>query len=148
MTLIVFLVVGILVIVGAALVFTGRWSAGMTGTDRPPAPPHPATGAWTAQSLRQTKFRVALRGYRMQDVDAALASLAQQLADTRGESNPADPVSGSPTATPTEAREAVKPESALADVPGSESVAQSTAPPSPVGPQDAEVEPPYGPPAR
>ncbi|MCH9816670.1 MAG: DivIVA domain-containing protein [Actinomycetia bacterium] len=79
MTLIVFLVIGILVVTGAALAYTGKWSVGMNGTDRPPAPTHPKSGQWTGEALRKTKFRVALRGYRMQDVDAVLASLATQL---------------------------------------------------------------------
>jgi DivIVA domain-containing protein len=67
------------VVFGAALALTGRWSVGTSGTDRPAPPVLPVVGDWSAEALETTKFRVGLRGYRMEDVDAALASLARQL---------------------------------------------------------------------
>jgi DivIVA domain-containing protein len=79
-TLIVFIIIGILVVFGAALAFSGRWRYATTGTDRPPAPHYPEAGEWSAEALQATKFRVGLRGYRMQDVDKVLAALAEQLA--------------------------------------------------------------------
>ena len=74
-----------LVILGAALALTGRWTVGMTAGDRPAAPELPEVGEWDASALRETRFRVALRGYRMQDVDAMMASLAAQLGQSESE---------------------------------------------------------------
>ena len=74
-----FIAIAALVILGAALALTGRWGVGDSGSDRPGPPELPADGHWSSDDVANAKFRVGLRGYRMEDVDAALASLAQQL---------------------------------------------------------------------
>lgn len=66
-------------ILGAALALTGRWGVGITGTDRPGPHELPEPGYWSGDDVANARFRVGLRGYRMEDVDAALASLSQQL---------------------------------------------------------------------
>lgn len=68
-----------LVILGAALAVTGRWGVGISATDRPGPPALPENGRWSSDDVANAKFRIGIRGYRMEDVDAALASLAQQL---------------------------------------------------------------------
>jgi DivIVA domain-containing protein len=89
----IFIAITALVILGAALALTGRWGVGTSGSDRPGPPALPEDGHWTGDDVVNAKFRVGLRGYRMEDVDAALASLAQQL-----RSEQAGPTPGSPGA--------------------------------------------------
>lgn len=97
-----FIAIAALVILGAALALTGRWSVGMTGTDRPGPPELPDDGHWSSEDLWNAKFRVGLRGYRMEDVDVVLASLAQQLRS--GEVSPGVDSSGDgPTSRDSEA---------------------------------------------
>lgn len=74
----VYLALAALVILGTAMVLIGRWDAGMTASDRPAAEPLP-DGAWGASDVENLRFRVGLRGYRMEDVDAALRALAAEL---------------------------------------------------------------------
>jgi DivIVA domain-containing protein len=74
-----FVLIGAAVILGASLAFVGRWKIGMSKIDRPPAPKLPAASDWTGVDVKNVRFRMALRGYRMEDVDAALASLAEHL---------------------------------------------------------------------
>ena len=81
-----FIVIAALVVLGAALAMTGRWGVGITATDRPGPPELPQAGQWSSHDVANAKFRVGLRGYRMEDVDAALASVAQQLRS--GEASP------------------------------------------------------------
>jgi DivIVA domain-containing protein len=78
MVMVVFVLIAALVILGAILVLTGRVDPGLSTDDRPPATPLPA-GPLTAADVRGLNFRVGLRGYRMQDVDAALATMAAEL---------------------------------------------------------------------
>ncbi len=78
MVMVVFVLFAVLVILGAVLVLTGRVDPSLTTDDRPHATPLPA-GPLTAADVRGVKFRVGLRGYRMQDVDAALAAMAAEL---------------------------------------------------------------------
>ena len=73
----VFVVFAVLVILGAALVLTGRADAGSDqGDDAPATLQSPVT----ADAVRSLRFRVGLRGYRMEDVDVALAAIAADLA--------------------------------------------------------------------
>lgn len=75
---VVFLILVVLVVLGAALVLVGRWDASLGDSgrpERPPLPPQP----WRAEDVASMKFRVGLRGYRMEDVDAMLRQLAAQL---------------------------------------------------------------------
>lgn len=73
-----FLILAILVVIGAALAWTGRMDTGIRPNDRPGPRPLPASPI-TAEEIAGMKFRVGLRGYRMEDVDAALAALAAEL---------------------------------------------------------------------
>lgn len=81
--MVVFVLLAVIVIAGAVLVLAGRWDPGMVPPDRPAAAPLPQP-PWSAADVRGLRFRVGLRGYRMQDVDAALAALAAEL-DRRDE---------------------------------------------------------------
>ena len=76
---IAFIALAVLVILGVVMVITGRWDPAMSRPDRPVGPSLPEE--WTAADVESLKLRVGLRGYRMEDVDAVLASLAAQLAD-------------------------------------------------------------------
>ncbi|MFN8126600.1 MAG: DivIVA domain-containing protein [Candidatus Nanopelagicales bacterium] len=96
---VVFVVFAVIVIVGAAFVLTGRWDPGIRDARADSAPPLPQPPIHAAD-IRSLRFRVGLRGYRMQDVDAALAALADELDRRDGHRRPAGDVSGDPTATP------------------------------------------------
>ena len=74
----VFLALAILVILGLVLVLVGRLDPDIEATDRP-APSDVPDLPWTSSDVRNLKFRVGLRGYRMEDVDSALSLLALQL---------------------------------------------------------------------
>lgn len=101
-----FIALAALVLLGVGLALAGRLDPGMSGTDRPPAPELPAA-PWTAADVRQMSFRVGLRGYRMEDVDAMLAALAAQLAEP-AEPDATDPAgAGSDAADPPGADPAV-----------------------------------------
>ena len=105
-----FIAIAALVILGAALALTGRWGVGVTGTDRPGPPELPQDGHWSSEEVANVRFRVGLRGYRMEDVDAALSSLAQQLASE--EANPdSDPHGGDSSGVDPDDRSVVGPES-------------------------------------
>jgi DivIVA domain-containing protein len=72
-------VVVVLVLGGIAAVAAGRGGQ-MPENDRDLAPSRvPEDGSLGAQHLRGVRFPLALRGYRMSDVDALLSRLATQL---------------------------------------------------------------------
>ncbi len=73
----VFVAFAVLVILGAALLLTGRADP---GTDQADDAPAALESPVTAEAVRSLRFRVGLRGYRMEDVDAALATIAADLA--------------------------------------------------------------------
>jgi DivIVA domain-containing protein len=75
---VVYLALAALVVLGVVMVLTGRWDPGIAPADRPPPPPLPP-GPWRPADVEELRFRVGLRGYRMQDVDAALSALATEL---------------------------------------------------------------------
>ncbi|MDP3972162.1 MAG: DivIVA domain-containing protein [Candidatus Nanopelagicales bacterium] len=77
---VVFLLVGMVVVVSAALVAAGRMG------ELPPIPLDRAgvglpSGGVSPDDIRRLRFPVGLRGYRMLDVDRALARLQAELAD-------------------------------------------------------------------
>jgi DivIVA domain-containing protein len=75
-------VVVVLVLGGIAAVAAGR-GGGMIENDRDLAPSRvPESGPLSAQHLRSVRFPLALRGYRMADVDALLSRLASQIEAT------------------------------------------------------------------
>ena len=69
------------------------------GTDDPPRTPLPET--WTAADLDRVTFTPVLRGYRMDEVDAVIASLRDRLTELEGTSaaDPSEPAEEEPPAT-------------------------------------------------
>lgn len=75
----VFAILLVLAMGGVAVVASGRGSG--LAEDDEPAPPSAADGPLDAAGLRAVRFPLALRGYRMRDVDALLDRLAQREAE-------------------------------------------------------------------
>ena len=75
-------IVVVLVLGGIAAVAAGR--GGPMPDNDPDLPPSrvPETGELTSEHLRRVRFPLALRGYRMSEVDALLSRLATQLETT------------------------------------------------------------------
>lgn len=76
----VFAVALILVIGGVVMVLSGRWS-GMTEPERDRSP----------RGMGRGGFDVALRGYRMDEVDARIAELERENEALRSGRPPQDP---------------------------------------------------------
>lgn len=94
--IVVFILLVVLVIGAAAAALAGHWNPeGLPHA----APPEPASGDG------QPRFDVVLRGYRMDQVDAELARLRDQLAGARrGDEAPGDPAATpAPNEDPTDA---------------------------------------------
>ena len=79
-----FLVVGVAVIAGAALLLAGRWREGLP--EVAPDSARPAdfgdgvpVGAFGAAEIEQVRLEQAPRGYRMEDVDTLVDRLAQEI---------------------------------------------------------------------
>lgn len=74
------MVIAIMVIAAAALLITGRWNPdlglGSTGDYRPDLPEEP-------------QFDLAIRGYRMDEVDAKIDELQQTIESLRMSADPA-----------------------------------------------------------
>ncbi len=86
----VFVALAVIVILGAFLVLTGRADGGMADSDST-VPPALGDGPLAAADVEGLRFRVGLRGYRMADVDAALAAMAAELRRRDSESSAAEP---------------------------------------------------------
>lgn len=87
-----FAVLIVLVMAGIAMVASGRGGSMAPAYDDRPDLALPADRPLEAQDLRTVRFPLALRGYRMSDVDAVLARLATELedrGDTSGDPGPA-----------------------------------------------------------
>lgn len=79
-----FLVVGVAVIAGAALLVSGRWRDGL-----PEVPPDGAVpgglatdvpvGALSPADIEAVRLEQAARGYRMEDVDVLVERLSQEI---------------------------------------------------------------------
>ncbi len=76
-----FAVLVVLVMGGVALVASGRGGSMPPAYDDRPDLALPADRRIDAQVLRTVRFPLAVRGYRMSDVDALLARLATELED-------------------------------------------------------------------
>jgi DivIVA domain-containing protein len=77
---------------GVALVASGRGAPLAEVYDDRPDATVPASGPLGAGDLRRVRFSIALRGYRMSEVDALLDRLAGQLeAPTAPDERPAEP---------------------------------------------------------
>jgi DivIVA domain-containing protein len=74
-----FAVLIVLAMGGIALVASGRGAPLAEVYDDRPDATVPATGQLAAEDLRRVRFSIALRGYRMSEVDALLDRLAGQL---------------------------------------------------------------------
>jgi len=98
-----FAVLVVLVMGGVAAVAAGRGAPMSEEHDDRPDALVPADGPLRAADLRRVRFPLALRGYRMSEVDALLDRLALQLDDARTEPPATAPRAGSepqPSAEP------------------------------------------------
>jgi DivIVA domain-containing protein len=78
-----FAIVVVIVLGGVAVVAAGRGEPMAPAYDDRPDALVPADRRLTASDLRKVRFSVALRGYRMTEVDALLTRLAAELEETR-----------------------------------------------------------------
>ncbi|HEX2177581.1 MAG TPA: DivIVA domain-containing protein [Nocardioidaceae bacterium] len=86
-----FLGVVIVLVVGAAVVVAlGRGGAMRPVYDDRPDALVPADRPLGGEALRTVRFSVGLRGYRMDEVDALLARLADQLDEQHDEQHDAE----------------------------------------------------------
>jgi DivIVA domain-containing protein len=76
-----FAVLIVLAMAGVAMVASGRGGSMPPAYDDRPDLALPEDRPLAAQDLRTVRFPLALRGYRMSDVDAVLARLATELED-------------------------------------------------------------------
>ena len=91
-----FAILIVLALGGIALVAAGRGAPLAEAYDDRPDASVPADGPLRAEDLRRVRFSLALRGYRMSDVDALLARLATELEDAQPDAgDPAGPDEGS-----------------------------------------------------
>lgn len=79
-----FLVVGVAVIAGAALLVAGRWRDGLPEVSvdaaRPASlDPDVPVGTLTATDIEAVRLEQAPRGYRMEDVDVLVERLTQEI---------------------------------------------------------------------
>lgn len=79
-----FLVVGVAVIAGSALLVAGRWRDGLpevpADAARPPSlDPDVPVGTLTATDIEAVRLEQAPRGYRMEDVDVLVERLTQEI---------------------------------------------------------------------
>lgn len=86
----VFAILVVLAMGGIALVASGRGAPMSPAYDDRPDVLLPEEGDLTGDDLRRVRFSLALRGYRMAEVDALLARLAGQLEDARRDQDPPD----------------------------------------------------------
>jgi len=93
-----FAILVVLALGGVAVVAAGRGQPMGPAYDDAPDSLVPADGPVTAEDLRRIRFPLALRGYRMAEVDALLDRLAEERelaeadrrADAEGDASPAD----------------------------------------------------------
>jgi DivIVA domain-containing protein len=98
-----FAIVIVLALGGIALVAAGRGAPLADVYDDRPDATVPAQGPLRAEDLRRVRFSLALRGYRMSEVDALLDRLASELEAARGtalEASPGAMPDASPGALP------------------------------------------------
>ena len=80
-----FAILVVLAMGGVAMVASGRGGSMAPAYDDRPDLALPTDRHLEAQDLRTVRFPLALRGYRMSDVDALLARLATELEDRAGD---------------------------------------------------------------
>ena len=86
-----FAVLIVLAMAGVAMVASGRGGSMAPTYDDRPDLALPEGRPLAAEDLRTVRFSLALRGYRMSDVDAVLARLATELEDRDDSSGDAGP---------------------------------------------------------
>ena len=91
-----FAILVVLAMGGVAIVASGRGGSMAPAYDDRPDLALPDDRPIGAQDLRTVRFPLALRGYRMSDVDALLARLATELEDRPPPPPDADGASGEP----------------------------------------------------
>ncbi len=95
-----FAILIVLAMGGVAVVASGRGGSMAPAYDDGPDLDLPADRPLAAQDLRRVRFPLAVRGYRMSDVDTLLARLATELEDRAepptGPAPDADGSSGEP----------------------------------------------------
>lgn len=98
----VFAILVVLLMGGIAVVAAGRGEPLAPAYDDRPDALVPAARPLVGDDLRKVRFSVALRGYRMSEVDALLERLARQLDETRGrgDGRPAADADGDPGDAP------------------------------------------------
>lgn len=79
-----FAILIVLAMGGVAMVAAGRGGSMAPAYDDRPDLALPTDRALAASDLRTVRFPLAVRGYRMSDVDALLARLATELEDRAG----------------------------------------------------------------
>ncbi len=79
-----FAILIVLALGGVAVVAAGRGAPLAEAYDDRPDAGVPPEGPLAADDLRRVRFPLAVRGYRMSDVDALLDRLATQLENARG----------------------------------------------------------------
>jgi DivIVA domain-containing protein len=100
-----FAILIVLALGGVAVVAAGRGQPMAPAYDDAPDSLVPTDGSVTADDLRRIRFPLAVRGYRMAEVDALLERLAEEReradrdATAEAPSSPA-PASGPPAASP------------------------------------------------
>ena len=85
-----FAVLIVLALGGVAVVAAGRGAPLADAYDDRPDAGVPAEGPLVAEDLRRVRFPLAVRGYRMSEVDALLDRLATQLQEAEQARRPAD----------------------------------------------------------
>ncbi len=91
----VFAILAVLALGGIAVVAAGRGTPLAEAYDDRPDAVVPAHGRLAGEDLRRVRFSLALRGYRMSEVDALLDRVARELED-------AEPPTGPPPEQPVE----------------------------------------------
>ncbi|MGZ4448957.1 MAG: DivIVA domain-containing protein [Nocardioides sp.] len=89
-----FAILVVLALGGIAVVAAGRGAPLAEAYDDRPDVTVAAGGPVTASDLRGVRFTLALRGYRMSEVDALLSRLAAQLEDAQPGTGPGGPAPG------------------------------------------------------
>jgi DivIVA domain-containing protein len=86
-----FAVLVVLAMGGVAMIASGRGGSMPPAYDDRPDVMLPTDRPIGAQDLRTVRFPLALRGYRMSDVDDLLARLATELEERADASDPVEP---------------------------------------------------------
>lgn len=93
-----FAILIVLAMGGIAMIASGRGGSMAPAYDDRPDVALPTDRPLGAQDLRTVRFPLAVRGYRMSEVDALLARLATEIEDRPGPDHPGDSSGDAPTA--------------------------------------------------